>query len=330
MSGQSKEAAAFTGLIDLAAEMLGGQALDASDEFFAPKENLLKPGRGRFEPDVYTDRGKWMDGWETRRRRSPGLDWCVIRLGLPGIIRGVDIDTNHFLGNNPSYASIDAKNGESGDWVEILPRVPLRPGAQNLFGVMNQTAWTHIRLNIYPDGGVARLRVYGDVAVDWRVLPDEDIDLACLRYGGKAVACSDRFFSPVENLILPGEAHHMGEGWETRRRRGPGYDWAIIQLGRAGQLHRIEINTRHFKGNYPDLCSLDGCVAPDEPVDSLTWPEFEWVNILPKTSMKPDHLHVFEGESISNTGPFTHVKLNVFPDGGVSRLRVYGQIAQGR
>lgn len=330
MTDQQPEAAAFTGLVDLAAERLGGVALEASDEFFAPKDNLVKPGRGRFEPDVYTDRGKWMDGWETRRRRGPGLDWCVIRLGLPGVIRGVDIDTHHFLGNHPAYASVDAKSGEQGDWMEILPRVPLRPGAQNLFGIMNSSAWTHVRLNIHPDGGVARFRVYGEVAVDWRSLADGDIDLANLRNGGRIVACSDRFFSPAENLILPDEPAHMGEGWETRRRRGPGYDWAVIQLGRAGLISRIDIGTRHFKGNYPERFSLDGCVAPDEPVDELTWPEFEWVNLVPKSALRPDDQHMFEADSLGSQGPFTHIKLNIFPDGGISRLRVFGRVEQGR
>ncbi|MEZ5406375.1 MAG: allantoicase, partial [Verrucomicrobiia bacterium] len=229
----SKESAAFVGLVDLAAEKIGGKTLLASDDFFAPKENLLKPGRGIFIPDKFTENGKWMDGWESRRKRVPGHDWCVIRLGLAGKIHGVDIDTNHFLGNNPAYASIDAcvmekENGspETWTWKEILPKSPLRPGFQNLFAVGNYERWTHVRLNIYPDGGVARFRVYGEVISDLSQKKDQVLDLAALENGGIVTACSDMFFSPKDNLIMPGRAANMGEGWETRRRRGPGFDWS--------------------------------------------------------------------------------------------------------
>jgi len=156
------------GLIDLASARLGGSTLLANDEFFAEKENLLKPGRGIFLPDEYTERGKWMDGWETRRRRTPGNDWCVVRLGLRGVIKQVDIDTNHFLGNHPPFASIDGvcltneilfDVGAVGDlaWVPILGQSPLQPGSQNLFDITSDEAWTHLRLNIFPESSRGRL-----------------------------------------------------------------------------------------------------------------------------------------------------------------------------
>lgn len=322
-------AAAFAGFIDLAAEKIGGQALSCNDEFFAEKENLLKEGRGIFIPDKYTDRGKWMDGWETRRKRTPGHDWCVIKLGLPGVIHGVDIDTNHFLGNNPAFASIDAAHSATGDWIEILPRSPLNPGAQNLFAIGNRQPWSHLRLNIYPDGGVARFRVYGDVHKDWTNLkPGEVVDLAAIANGGRSVACSDMFFSSMHNLIMPGRAANMGDGWETKRRRGVGYDWVIVKLGRPGLIQQLEIDTNHFKGNFPDECSVDGCLAPDENIDILTWNDIEWSQVLPRQKLQASHQHYFD-KQIKNFGPFSHLKLNIFPDGGISRFRVLGTVAPG-
>jgi len=324
-------------LVDLAAARVGGKALLTNDEFFAKKENLLKPSRGIFIPDKYTDRGKWMDGWETRRRRTPGNDWCVIRLGLPGIIKLVDIDTNHFIGNHPPHASLDAvalntktlidhKRAEKLEWVTILPKSPLNPGSQNLFEVANDSRWTHVRLNIYPDGGVARLRVYGAVVPDWdRLKAKTLIDLVAIRNGGVALACSDMFFSSMNNIIMPGRAKNMGDGWETKRRRGQGNDWIIIKLGTAGIVKKIEVDTNHFKGNYPDMCSIEGCYSPDVTTETLIGSNVQWREILTKTKLRGHTRHFFQRE-LKDVGAVTHVWLNIYPDGGVSRLRVYGTI----
>lgn len=329
------DAAAFTGWIDLAQEKLGGKALLASDEFFAEKENLLKPTRGIFIPDKYTEAGKWMDGWETRRKRVPGYDWCIIKLGVPGVIRGVDIDTNHFLGNHPPYASIDgiciedevkdpAVLAEHGGWEEILPRVSLKQGSQNIFPVASEKRWTHVRLNIYPDGGVARFRVFGEVSKNWsKVKPGETYDLVAIENGGAVVAANDMFFGNKDNLIMPGRGVNMGDGWETRRRRGPGSDWVIVRMGQPGLLEKIEVDTCHYKGNYPDVCWIDATYAPGANIDILTWPDFQWTEVLPKQKLKADHRHFYEKE-ILQKGPWTHLRLNIAPDGGISRLRVHG------
>ena len=323
------------GLVDLASARIGGNALMANDEFFAEKENLLKPGRGIFIPDKYTDRGKWMDGWESRRRRTPGHDWCVVELGLRGVIKHVDIDTNHFLGNHPPFASLDAlsmANAFPGDvaavaalsWAPVLPQSPLNPGSQNLFAITSDGIWTHVRLNIFPDGGVARLRIYGVVVPDWTKLkPDELVDLVAVENGGVPLACSDMFFSSMNNLIMPGRSENMGDGWETKRRRGPGYDWIILKLGRAGSIRKVEVDTNHFKGNYPDTCSIDACVAPDASTDQLIAADAQWSEILPKTKLQADTRHFFEWE-LSSIERCTHIRLNIYPDGGVSRLRVWG------
>lgn len=324
----------FTKLTDLAAERLGGKALLCSDDFFAGKENLLKPGRGVFIPDKYTDRGKWMDGWESRRKRTEGYDWCIIQLAVPGKICGVDIDTNHFLGNHPPYASIEAANIQAPDtgiekaiWKEILAKSSLKPGTQNFFEITDTNVFTHLRLNIYPDGGVARLKVYGEVFKDWNLLrEDELIDLAAANNGAKAVLCNDMFFSHMDNLIMPGRGTNMGDGWETKRNRTPGnQDWVIIRLAHKGTIENILIDTCHFKGNYPDSCLIGGCTILPGEENKLDGPDIVWSTILPQSKLQADHEHYFKEEIISQ-GPYTHVRLTIFPDGGVSRMRVWGRV----
>ncbi|OJH42257.1 allantoicase [Cystobacter ferrugineus] len=333
---EGKVRVAFAELIDLAAEKVGGRALYANDEFFAPKENLLKPGRGVFIPDKYTEFGKWMDGWETRRKRVPGHDFCILQLGLPGTIRGVNVDTNHFVGNFPEYASVDALEvrGEAtpeslvdAAWTPIVPRTRLVGGTQNYLPVASEARWTHVRLNIFPDGGVARFRVHGVVRPDLEKLRGgELVDLAAAENGGIVVTCNDAFFGPKDNLILPGRAATMGDGWETRRKRVPGFDWIVVKLATAGTVQRVEVDTNHFKGNYPDTCSLEGCFLKEDILDFANAKDISWQEILPRTRLQASHRHFYEQE-LREKGPFTHVRLNIFPDGGISRLRVHGRAA---
>jgi allantoicase len=330
-------APAFTNLTDLAAEKLGGKTLQCSDDFFAGKENLIKPGRGIFIADKYTDRGKWMDGWESRRKRTPGHDWCIIQLATSGKIHGVDIDTNHFLGNHPPFASIDACNisladydiidWEKAAWKEILPTSPLQPGSQNFYEIQDHSIYTHLRLNIYPDGGVARLKVYGEVFKDWNTVDaSEIVNLAAATNGARSVLCNDMFFSHMDNLIMPGRGVNMGDGWETKRNRTPNNrDWVIVRLAHKGIIEKILVDTCHFKGNYPDSCSIEGCAIAYKDESKLDSSAIEWTTILPPSKLSADHEHFFEDE-IKNAGPFTHIRLNIFPDGGVSRLRLWGRV----
>lgn len=318
---------AFADLLDLAQEKVGGQVLSANDEFFAPKEALLRPGRGVFIEGKYTEQGKWMDGWETRRKRGPGHDFCIVKLGLPGVIRGVDVDTNHFLGNFPESASLEGCESEvdpsaEARWTELVPRSRLEGGSRNLFAVSNGQRFTHVRLNIFPDGGVARLRVHGEVSPRFEkgVGP---VDLAAASNGARVVTCNDQFFGQKEHLIFPGRAEHMGEGWETRRKRVPGFDWIVIQLAAAGRVTRAEVDTHHFKGNFPDRCSLEGVLLTEPLLDFANAVGLPWKELLPQSKLQADHCHVFEKE-LAPVGPFTHVRLNIYPDGGVSRLRLFG------
>ena len=329
----------FTELVDLASEKLGGAVLVANDEFFAPKENLLKPGAPIFIEGKYTDLGKWMDGWETRRRRTPGYDWCIVRLGAPGIIRGVVVDTSFFRGNYPEHFSLEAcalgglataeeLTSESVQWTQILPQLPLAGDSQNPFAVESEQAFTHLRLKIYPDGGVARLRVYGEVVPDWDRLKriGGEIDLAAVENGGLVLACSDMFFGHRHNLIMPGRAANMSDGWETKRRRGPGHDWVIIKLGVSGQIRRVEVDTAWFKGNFPESCALEATSAVDLAEENLTDLSTDWKGVLPRTKLQAHTRHFFENE-ILDAGSVSHLRFNIFPDGGVSRLRVYGNVA---
>jgi allantoicase len=315
----------FQELLDLASERLGGSVLYATDDYFAEKENLLRPAKPVWKEYEYTDRGKWMDGWESRRKRTPGHDFAIIRLGLRGVIRGVVVDTAYFRGNYPSHCSIEAcatppeSDVEAllaANWIEILPKSELKGDSENPFAVDTPYAFTHLRLHIHPDGGVARLRVHGEVVPEWRREGGLSIetDLAAAEHGGDVLACSDMFFGPKHNLIMPGRAVNMSDGWETKRRRGPGNDWVIVQLAAEGLIRRVEIDTNHFKGNYPDTCSIDG---------TRDFPGNEWFEVLPRTKLQGHTRHIFIDELAQN-GPVTHLRLNVFPDGGVSRLRVHG------
>jgi allantoicase len=329
----------FLQLADLASERFGGEVLEANDEFFAPKENLLKPAKPVFVEGKYTNRGKWMDGWETRRRRTPGYDWCVIRLGLPGIIRGVVVDTSHFIGNFPSHFSLEAcelgagapyKNekkrlqASTTRWVELLPQTSLAGDSENPFSIEHPARFTHVRLKIYPDGGVARLRVHGEAVPEKARFSRGEFDLAAVDNGGNVVASSDQFFSAPLNLLMPGGSKGMSDGWETRRRRGPGNDWVILKLAVPGVIRRIQVDTSHFKGNYPDSCSLECCyVEPSTTrASDSAWPP--WKQMLPQSKLKPDRRHIFRRE-LQDFTPCTHVRFNIFPDGGISRLRIFGR-----
>ena len=348
-------AATFSGLVDLAAAGLGGRALGASDEFFAEAAGLVKPGRAVFIDGKFTDRGKWMDGWESRRKRGAGYDWCVLALGAPGDVLGFDIDTQHFVGNHPPFASVDgiwapdvqttpdaaalsALLARAG-WGELLEQSALRPDAQNLFGARGHDRVSHVRLNIFPDGGVARFRVFGRVHPGWdapadldaearlHVAPASDLrDLAAVRNGGLALACSDAFFGPMNNLLLPGRPDNMGGGWETRRRRGPGHDWILVKLGARGTAAVVEVDTNHFKGNFPDRCALEGIDAPPGSRITDLAASAGWRTLVPETRLGGDARHFFTvADDAGTRASITHVRLSVFPDGGVARLRVWGR-----
>lgn len=298
--------------------------VEANDEFFAAKENLLEPAPPISVPGRYTDRGKWMDGWETRRRREPGHDWCVVRLGAPGVVHEAVVDTTHFQGNHPEAFSLDGR-GEHSGWAELVPRTPLAPDARQRASVPTPVRVTHVRLNIHPDGGVARLRLLGEPAPDpgGIAVPGGCLDVVAATNGGQVVACSDMSFSSPQHLLMPGEAVDMADGWETRRRRGPGHDWVVVRLTAESRIERVEVDTTHYKGNYPERCAVETCRAPDAapgevPVDS-------WRTVVARTPLGP---HARHGYTPRDAVRATHVRLHIYPDGGVSRLRLLGTLTE--
>lgn len=304
-------------MIDLVCEDVGGRVVDCNDQFFGDASNLIKGSEPVWKAGVFTDRGKWMDGWETRRRREEGHDWCVLALGVPGRIDSVVVDTSHFTGNYPEQFSIEAcgvgaDELESADWVELIGPTPLQGDSVAAFEVNDLRRVTHVRLNVYPDGGVARLRVRGEaIPSKEEVCPGVPVDLVSAMVGGVAADASDMHYSPPSNLLRPTESTGMWDGWETRRRRGPGHDWAVFRLGIAGVVERLVVDTRHFKGNAPGWVSLevsDGGAS--------------WETILDRVPVQADDINDLD---LGRRAHADHVKLSLHPDGGMARLRVMGR-----
>ncbi|GLU33721.1 allantoicase [Trinickia caryophylli] len=315
--------------VNLADSRLGACALEASDEFFAPKARMLNPEPAVFIPGKYDEHGKWMDGWETRRKRTTGYDWCIVKLARPGVIKGLDLDTSHFTGNFPPAASVEAAFVENdalatAQWTDIVASVTLQGNTHHYHAVADNRAFTHVRVNLYPDGGLARLRVYGQPQVDWTHVGDsESVDLAAMEMGAYVVAANNEHFGAASNLLMPGRGVNMGDGWETRRRREPGNDWCIVALAHAGEIRRIDVDTAHFKGNFPDRCSIQAACVTGGTDASLVTQSMFWPVLLPEQKLQMDHVHSFT-EGIAALGPVTHVRFNIVPDGGVSRLRLFG------
>ncbi len=317
----------FAGLPDLASRTLGGSVVAANDELFAQRENLIKPEPPVFAAAEFGHKGKVYDGWETRRRREPGHDWAVVRLGAPGVVRGVVVDTSWFTGNYPPFISVEGARVEGypapadlehAGWHCLVERSPARGDSVNTYDVGNDRVWTHVRLSIYPDGGVARLRVHGTVVPDARFLTGT-IDLAALENGGDLVACSDAFYSSARNVIMPGRARIMADGWENARRRDGGNDFATFRLAGEGTVEHVEIDTSYFVGNAPGWVRLSGCATGDD----VPGAETDWRELVGRTRSQPDTRHRF---LVDDPEPVTHIRLDVYPDGGLARLRVWGRL----
>ena len=317
--------------VNLADARLGAEAIRCSDDFFAAMGRMLDPQPARFVPGKYDDNGKWMDGWESRRRRGPGHDWCIVRLARSGLVHGVDLDTSHFTGNCPPAASLEGCQfdgdvpDDGTEWFPLLPAVDLGGNRHHYFAIRSARPCSHVRVNLFPDGGLARLRVYATPAFEAAVADaDGLIDLAAALNGGTAVAANNEHFGKASNLLLPGRGIDMGDGWETRRRREPGHDWCIIALARPGHVEAIEVDTAHFKGNYPDRCSIQAAHVTGGSPESLVTQSMFWPVLLPEQALRMDARHHFR-EQIERHERVSHVRLNIHPDGGVSRLRVRGR-----
>lgn len=317
----------FTALTDLASRSLGAGVIAANDELFAQRENLINPWPAAFDPGDFGHKGKVYDGWETRRRREPGNDWAIVRLGAPGVVRGVVVDTAWFRGNYPPFISVEATAADGypsvadlaeAEWTTLVAKSDCAGDTKNYYAVEDGRWWTHVRLSIYPDGGVARLRVHGEVVEDPRFLTGT-IDLVAAENGGRLAATSDAFYSSPAQIIMPGRARNMGEGWENARRRGGGNDFAVFALGRRGTARHLEIDTGYYVGNAPGWVRVSAADAPDGDLEGAAWTE-----VLPRVAVQPDTRHRFLTVVAVEA---THVRLDVYPDGGLSRFRVWGEVA---
>ena len=318
-------------LNNLASPKIGTKIIEVSDDFFGEASRMLNDKEPVFIEDKYDEHGKWMDGWESKRRRDGGNDWAVIELGSPGIITEIDIDTSFFTGNFPPFASIegiysDQKPSKDSDWIKILSKTSLKGDSDNKFKIESKTKVNYIKLQIFPDGGVARLRLFGEVKLDWDIYNNKKdlIELSSLKLGGSIVAYNNAHYGDVSALLSDGRGKTMGDGWETRRRREPGNDWIIIKLATKGLIKKIEIDTAHFKGNYPDQASVQASnFDENKSLEEIINDSQNWKYILDKSKLQADNIHNYEIDDTSTEG-VTHVRLNIYPDGGVSRLRIFG------
>tara|TARA_B100000073_G_scaffold15807_1_gene12839 strand:- start:830 stop:1813 length:984 start_codon:yes stop_codon:yes gene_type:complete len=316
-------------MINLADPRIGSKIIFKTDDFFAAAHRILKTDIPVFKDGLFDKHGKWMDGWETRRRRSKGYDYLVLKLGKPGKIFDIDIDTSHFNGNQPTHASLEgcfsrSKPNKKTKWTRLLGKKKLGPNKNHNFKSQNKSTFNYIRLNIFPDGGVARLRLYGKIEIDKKTINNKNINLTSVLNGASIVGCNNEHFGRAENIIAPGKGKNMGDGWETRRSRGKNFDWLIIKFGKPGLIKKLEIDTHHFKGNYPDSCSIQTAIINKDLSNNLIVKNSKnWKFILNKSKLSAHKKHVFKKFLIKRNKE-NYLKINIYPDGGISRIRAFG------
>jgi len=318
------------GLIDLAQPRLGSKVIFRTDDFFASADRIINPSAPVFKEGLFDKNGKWMDGWESRRKRTPGHDYLIIKLGKPGSISKVNVDTSHFNGNQPSMISIEACNSKSNNiknfkWKSLLGKKKTKANSPHIFKTSSKSVFTHIKLNIFPDGGVARLRLYGNISKEKNDFKNKTINLASLLDGASVIACNNEHFGKAENILAPGKAKNMGDGWETRRRRDKGFDWLILNSIDGEKIDKIEISTHHFKGNFPSHCSLQAAyITTKKSSSSIVSGSNKWKTLMNKTMLKANKTHTFRNVLMKND-KINFIKINIFPDGGISRFRIFGK-----
>ena len=317
-------------MIDLAQKRLGTKVVYQTDEFFAKANRIIDSSEPIFIPNKFDNHGKWMDGWETRRKRNKGHDYLIIRLGKEGIISKLNISTLYFNGNQPEFASVEGCYSKKkipdkkAKWKLILNKKKTKPSSNNIFNIKNKSVFSHIKLNIFPDGGVARLRVYGKIVINKTQFKKKIINLSALSNGASIIACNNEHFGKAENILAPGNSKNMGDGWETRRSRGKNYDWVIFKCV-TGKIDNIQIDTHHFKGNYPDMCSVQGAyLSRVSNNKSIIAKSNKWKTILNKAKLRPHKKHNFKNKLIKGT-KINYIRINIYPDGGISRVRIFGR-----
>ena len=323
----------FKNTVNLAEPKFGSKVIYKTDQFFGAANRILNSTKPIFKEGVYDNHGKWMDGWETRRKRKNGHDFLIIKLGRPGKIYNVDIDTSFFSGNQPAQASLQAcfskKNPtKNTNWKTILKKKRLGPDQNHNFKIKNHSTFNFVKLNIFPDGGVARLRLNGKVDLEKINLKGKNVNLSSILNGSTIVGCNNEHFGKAENVLSPGVGVNMGDGWETRRSRGKNFDWIIIKFGMPGIIRKLEIDTHHFKGNYPDSLTIQSALIPNKVKSKkILGSSKKWKLLLGKTKLKPHKKHSFKSKA-SNKNKVNCLRINIFPDGGISRIRAFGKVVK--
>jgi allantoicase len=326
----SKKIIFTNGLIDLAQPRLGSKVIFKTDDFFASANRIINPSPAVFKEGLFDKNGKWMDGWESRRKRTSGHDFLIIKLGKSGSINKVDVDTSHFNGNQPSMISLEgcyskSKNIKDLKWKTLIGKKKTKANSHHMFKSSSKSIFTHIKLNIFPDGGVARLRLYGSISKENNKFGNKTINLASLLNGASVIACNNEHFGKAENILAPGKAKNMGDGWETRRRRDKGFDWLILNPINGKKINKIEISTHHFKGNFPSHCSLQAAFVPNKKSSSsIIKSSVKWKFLLNKVNLSANKTHVFKNILMKND-KINFIKINIFPDGGISRFKIFGK-----
>ena len=326
----SKKIIFTNGLIDLAQPRLGSKVIFKTDDFFASANRIINPSPAVFKEGLFDKNGKWMDGWESRRKRTSGHDFLIIKLGKSGSINKVDVDTSHFNGNQPSMISLEgcyskSKNIKDLKWKTLIGKKKTKANSHHMFKSSSKSIFTHIKLNIFPDGGVARLRLYGSISKENNKFGNKTINLASLLNGASVIACNNEHFGKAENILAPGKAKNMGDGWETRRRRDKGFDWLILNPINGKKIDKIEISTHHFKGNFPSHCSLQAAFVPNKKSSSsIIKSSVKWKFLLNKVNLSANKTHVFKNKLMTNS-KINYIKINIYPDGGISRFRMFGK-----
>jgi len=318
------------GLIDLAQPRLGSKVIFKTDDFFASAKRIISPFPPVFKEGLFDKNGKWMDGWESRRKRTSGHDYLIIKLGKAGSIKKVNIDTSYFNGNQPSMVSLEgcyskSNNFKSFKWKNLISKKKTKANTHHLFSSTSKSICTHVKLNIFPDGGIARLRLYGNISKENNNFKNKRINLASLLDGASILACNNEHFGKAENILAPGKAKNMGDGWETRRRRDKGFDWLILNCIKGEKIDKIEISTHHFKGNYPSHCSLQAAyITKKKSSFAIVKSSNKWKFLMNKINLSANKTHVFRNK-LMKKDKINFIKINIFPDGGISRFKIFGK-----
>ncbi|MCS5589832.1 MAG: allantoicase [Candidatus Thioglobus sp.] len=323
--------------IDIASSDQGSKVIYCSDEFFADSSRMLQANDPVWIEGKYDENGKWMDGWESRRRRDGKNDFCFIRLGSTSIINNFNIDTSHFTGNFAPAISIlgcCVPGGTTDDrvvdgsavseWFDLLTQENLKSDSHNLFSCKSTQPLTHLKITLYPDGGIARFRAYGNTYSEDTKYQMTGTNVISKESGARAVFANDEHFGCLSNVLEEHDPLSMADGWETRRRRKPGNDWGIIALSSPAKVHEIVIDTSFFKGNFPDTFSISSTNMTDTDDNTLIEKSNTWDKIIERKKLGMNKIHIFKKEDLLHEQEITHVRIDIFPDGGIARLKLIG------